>query len=92
MKLLLDEMISSGVARGLRRRELDAKAIQETPALRGLPDIEVFVAAQLEGRALVTENIADFAPIELAWRAEHEQPHAGWCSSLREPSRATSAA
>ncbi len=77
MKLLLDETFSSAVARALRQRALDATAIQETPALRGLPDVEVFVAAQLEGRALVTEKIADFAPIELAWRAEHEQPHAG---------------
>lgn len=77
MKLLLDEMFSSAVARGLRQREVDATAIQDTPALRGLPDVEVFVAAQLDARALVTDNIADFVPIELAWRAEHEQPHAG---------------
>ena len=77
MRLLLDEMFSSAVERGLRKRALDATAIQEMPALRGLPDIDVFVAAQLDQRVTVTENIADFMAIELAWRAEHEQPHAG---------------
>lgn len=52
-------------------------AIQETPTLRGLPDPEVFVVAQLEHRCLVTENVPDFVPLESAWRAEHEEPHYG---------------
>ena len=77
MRLLLDEMFPPAVAEGLRRRGIDAVAIQETPSLRGLPDPEVFVVAQLEHRGLVTENISDFVPLESAWRAEHEDPHHG---------------
>ena len=77
MKLLLDEMFPPAVAEGLRRKGVDVVAIQETPPLRGLPDPEVFVVAQIEGRCLVTENIPDFVPLESAWRAEHEGPHYG---------------
>lgn len=77
MRLLLDEMFPPSVADGLRRRGIDAIAIQETPPLRGLPDREVFVAAQLEQQCLVTENVADFVLVEAAWRSEHGGPHAG---------------
>ncbi len=45
--------------------------------MRGLPDPEVFVAAQLARQCLVTENVADFGPIEAAWRSEQEMPHHG---------------
>ncbi len=45
--------------------------------MRGLPDPEVFVAAQLHERCLVTENVADFVQVEAAWRSEHESPHHG---------------
>ena len=77
MRLLLDEMFPATIAEGLRRRGVDAVAIQATPALRGLPDREVFVAAQLERRCLVTENIGDFVRVEAAWRSEHDAPHHG---------------
>ena len=77
MKLLLDEVFPAAVAEGLRRRGVDAIAIQETQPLRGLPDREVLVAAQLERRCLVTENIGDFVRVESAWRSEHDTPHCG---------------
>ena len=77
MRLLLDEMFPPSVAEGLRRRGADVTAAQETPSLRGLPDAQLFVAAQLARRCLVTENIADFVRVEAAWRAEHEEPHQG---------------
>ena len=77
MRLLLDEMFPATVAEGLRRRGVDAVAIQETPPLRGLPDREVFVTAQLERRCVVTDNIDDFVRVEAAWRSEHDTPQSG---------------
>ena len=74
---LLDEMFPPSVAEGLRRLGIDAVAIQEIPSIRGLADPDVFVAAQLEGRCLVTENVADFVQVEAAWRSEQESPHQG---------------
>ena len=77
MKLLLDEMFSTAIAEGLRRRGLDAIAAQEEPELRGLHDEQLFVSAQLDERCIVTENIADFVAVELQWRAEQRRPHCG---------------
>lgn len=77
MRLLLDEMFSAAVAEGLRRRGVDAIAVQEQPELRGLPDEQLFVFAQLDDRCLVTENIADFIAVESQWRAEQGRAHCG---------------
>jgi len=63
VKLLLDEMYPTAIAEGLRKRGLDAVAVTERPELRGMPDSELFVVAQEEQRAVVTENVRDFAPI-----------------------------
>ena len=68
MKLLLDEMFSSSIARGLRDgRGVDIVAIAERNDLRGLPDLDVFLAAQHEQRAIVTENVRDFRLIAREW-------------------------
>lgn len=77
MRLLLDEMFPPAVAQGLRRKGRDVIAVQETASRRGLPDPQLFVAAQLDRRVLVTENTPDFVLVEAAWRAEQEQPHHG---------------
>lgn len=77
MRLLLDEMFPPSISEGLRRRGWDVIAAQETPSLRGLADPQLFVAAQLAQRCVVTENIPDFVLVESAWRAEHEEPHHG---------------
>jgi len=77
VRLILDEMFPPSIAEGLRRRGWDVVAAQETPTLRGLPDPQIFVTAQLASRCLVTENISDFVLVESAWRAEHEEPHHG---------------
>ncbi len=63
MRLLLDEMYPPTIAAGLRRRGVDAVAVTERPELRNLSDPEIFAAAQVERRAVVTENIRDFVPI-----------------------------
>lgn len=61
MKLLLDEMWSPVVAIQLRARGHDVVAVVERPELRGEPDAAIFAIAQAEGRAIVTEDVADYA-------------------------------
>ncbi len=66
MKLLLDEMYSPRLAEALRGAGVDARMVAEL-GLAGSSDPEVFLAAAADGRALLTENVADFARIS----AEH---------------------
>ena len=61
MKLLLDEMYSPGLAEALRAADVDARTVVEL-GMAGSSDPDVF-AAITEGRALLTENVADFARI-----------------------------
>lgn len=63
MKLLLDELYSPTIAEELRKTGHDVVSVQESDDLRGLDDRELWVRASAEGRALVTENVADFAPL-----------------------------
>lgn len=63
MKLLLDELYSPTIAEELRKAGHDVVSVQESDDLRGLDDRELWVRASAEGRALVTENVADFAPL-----------------------------
>jgi len=67
LKLLLDEMYSDAIAAALRARGYDALSAREiTPSLAGAPDEEVVLVAAALERALVTENVRDFRPLELA--------------------------
>ena len=61
MKLLLDEMHSPAVAARMRQAGHDAIAVKERADLMGLPDEDLLLAAAADGRAVVTENIKDFA-------------------------------
>jgi len=72
VKLLLDEQITHRVARALRDRGHDVRAVAEDPSARGLGDREIFDLTQVEQRALVTYNVADFTEIvrEVASRGE----------------------
>ena len=76
MKLLLDEMYPAHLARALRERGADAEGVDERSPLRGLADEELLVVAAREGRALVTENVADFMRLYGEWGAAGG-PHAG---------------
>lgn len=69
MKLLFDEMYPPRLAEQLRRRGHDALAASERKELRGLTDAALFAVAQVEGRALVTENVRDFVPLADATEA-----------------------
>ena len=76
MKLLLDEMWPPQTAAQLRTRGQDVVAVSERSDLRGMADTVVFGVAQLEGRAVVTENVADYRPIA-AYEIQHGRTHAG---------------
>lgn len=61
MNLLLDEMFPSDAARQLRDDfGHDAVHVDEL-GLRGVDDWQIAQVARAEGRAVVTENIADYA-------------------------------
>ena len=74
--LLLDEMLSDVIADQLRKRGHDVLAVVADSSLVGLPDEQIFAQAAAEGRALVTANIKDFAPLDVQCRASGRQ-HAG---------------
>lgn len=76
MKLLLDEMHASAVAVELRKQGLDVASVQEQADLRSRADEETLIVAAGKGRAVVTENVKDFAPLDRRWAAEGRE-HAG---------------
>lgn len=64
MKLLLDEMYAPGVAALLRDWGHDAVAVKERSDLIGMPDEDLLRVATAEGRAVVTEDVYDFAALD----------------------------
>lgn len=63
MKLLLDEMLSPAIARGLTARGHDVQSVAGHPDREALPDPEVLALARAERRAVVTNNVRDFRPL-----------------------------
>ena len=63
MKLLLDEMISPGVARELRARGYDVMAVKERADLRSRRDRAIVRQMVSERRVIVTNNVKDYGPI-----------------------------
>ncbi len=64
MRLLLDEHYNYTIAEELRRRGADAVAVQkERPDLAGQDDDVVLRTATLERRAVVANNVRDYAPL-----------------------------
>ena len=76
MKLLLDEMHAPAAAARLRDNGHDAVAVKERADLIGLPDADLLRAATADGRAVVTENIKDFAVLHRRGAAEGRR-HSG---------------
>ena len=62
MRLLLDEMYPPALAAMLTEAGIDAITIIEL-GMTGTPDPDVFAYAVEDGRAVVTENVADFVAI-----------------------------
>jgi hypothetical protein len=76
VKLLLDEHFSPDIAESLRRRGHDVMTVAERRDLRSRPDITILIAAAMEGRVVVTENVRDFAPLG-SRRLPSRRPHWG---------------
>jgi hypothetical protein len=66
---LLDEMFSDDIAQQLRAKGHDVLAVVADPSLIALPDDQVLAHAHAVGRALVTANIKDFAPLDGQYKA-----------------------
>ncbi len=73
MRLLIDEMYPPAIAEQLRKAGHDAISVQEDPEARALDDSAVCGLALSAGRAVVTENAADFLRI-LRYRAATGDP------------------
>lgn len=76
MKLLLDEMHAPVIAATLRADGHDIVAVAAMAELRGLADEDLLLRAAAEERAVVTENIVDFAAIGARWAIDG-RAHAG---------------
>lgn len=63
MRLLLDEMHTPLVAVELRDRGYDVIAVKERREVIGFTDDDLLTFAIADGRAIVTENIRDFAAL-----------------------------
>jgi hypothetical protein len=63
VRLLLDETLSSAIARELRARGHDAAAIAGSPDREALSDPEVLALARAGHRTVVTSNLRDFRPL-----------------------------
>lgn len=61
VRLLIDEHYTPDIARALRDLGHDALSVHDLPALRGQPDEGILEFAARERRAIVTENVRDFA-------------------------------
>jgi uncharacterized protein with PIN domain len=62
LKLLVDEMYPSFIARELRTRGHDVVSVHESPG-SGTSDEQVLAHARSDGRAVVTENVRDYRPL-----------------------------
>jgi hypothetical protein len=67
MRLLLDEMYSPAIARELRARGNDVVSVHDpgAAAIAGASDADMLASAQADERALVTENVRDYRPLEV---------------------------
>lgn len=63
MKLLIDEMYTTAIAKRLRQAGHDAVSVTDDPDLAGLDDSAVCDLAISTTQAVVTENAADFLRI-----------------------------
>jgi len=76
LRVLLDEMITHEIARGLRERGRDVIAVSERPELRGLPDSQLLDLMVQDQRAIVTYNRDDYLVLDRDLKAAGKD-HAG---------------
>lgn len=65
MRLLLDDMYPRRLAEQLRAEGHDVVAVVELPDLVGHEDADIARWARQARRVVVTENIVDFAPLDV---------------------------
>jgi predicted nuclease of predicted toxin-antitoxin system len=82
-KLLLDEHIWAGLAGELTQRGYDVVHIAQT-SQRGIDDESLLELAAGENRAVLTNNIRDFAPLVAHWYETGRQ-HSGIILSIQLP-------
>lgn len=70
VKLLLDEMHAPSIADVLTEESFDVVAVAAKPDLRGMSDEDLVIHAAAVGRAIVTENVADFMSLITQWTGE----------------------
>ena len=73
MRLLLDEQYSPEIAARLHRDGYDVTAVKDDPGLEGVADEPLLRRATADGRALLTNNARDFAPLAGTWAAGEEE-------------------
>ena len=69
MKLLLDEMYPRRLAEQLRADGYDVVAVVELSDFVGRPDADVTRFARESGRVVVTENVVDYAGLDVGEHA-----------------------
>jgi len=74
LRLLLDEQDSAEIAARLRSDGYDVASVHQL-GLGGIADRPLLETAATEERALVTNNVRDFAPIAVSWAAEGRDHH-----------------
>ena len=65
MRLLLDEMYPRRLAEQLRSAGFDVIAVVEVPELVGSSDADIARQGLRDGRTVVTENVVDFALLDV---------------------------
>jgi predicted nuclease of predicted toxin-antitoxin system len=76
LKLLLDAMFTPRIAEQLRRRGHDVTAAAEFKDLEELLDPDLFAVAQMQQRAVVTNDVAGFVELDRLYR-QQGRPHYG---------------
>lgn len=76
VRLLLDVHHSRHAAARLRELGHDVEAAADHPDLAKLDDAALLAVATADGRVVVTENVADFAPLGQVWSSAGRD-HAG---------------
>lgn len=77
IRVYTDEMISSALAAALRTRGYDALSCHEAGrSNQRITDPDQLAFATSEGRAILTENVRDYAPLDGQWKRQGKV-HAG---------------
>lgn len=86
IRLFTDEHVHAGLAAALRERGYDAESCQEAGRdNRRVSDDEHLSYTAQQGRAILTNNVADFVRLDREWKAANRQ-HAGILVYAQTPS------